>query len=376
MVNTATTAAQLYDTNSDMELGKPLVGTNDGSSNKSTSKATTNVSWYQRTMLALDERYGNMNVLFQQWQPRVEFFVRVLLVASFVDDSFRMLTNFENHVVQVAAITLYNPTLATVAVGVGLCVQSFGALAVIANFKIRAATLALIGWTITQPFLYAQGTNLEFLAESMSLLGGLVLLRAHHQPSQDAAKHTTQFLGRLLLPSMYLYYGGMWMTSILFDNEETGSYFQYFTSLSSVLVVVLLSIGLLCGAGLVAVGLKSRLVALLLAVINLLYTVEQHPYYTYAWRNATTGEWEYDTTRMNPAALVVTATTPGEGINIDGVAEDVVLDYTELYDVHKYYFYLGVSTTGAFLLLALFGPGHHALQRHEVLLPTVQRARD
>ena len=358
-----------------LELGKPLVG-NDGSSNKSQSKATKNVSWYQRTMLAMDERYGNMNKLFQHWQPRVEFVVRILLVASFVEDAVRMLTNFENHVVQVAAITLYNPTLATVAVGVGLCVQSCGALAVIANFKIRAATLALIGWTLTQPFLYAQGTNLEFLAESMSLLGGLVLLHAHHQLVPNDTKHITQFLGRLLLPSMYLYYGGMWMTSILFDNEETGSYFQYFTSLSSVLVVVLLSVGLLCGAGLVAVGLKSRLVATLLAVINLLYTVEQHPYYTYAWRNATTGEWEYDTIRMNPAAVVVTATTPGDGINVDGVAEDVVLDYTELYDVHKYYFYLGVSTTGAFLLLALFGPGHHALQRHEVLLPTVQRARD
>jgi len=328
-------------------------------------------------MVALDERYGNLNVLVQHWQPRVEVVVRILLVASFVEDAVRMLTQFEHHIVQVAAITLYNPTLATIAVGIGLCVQSFGAVAVIANFHIRAATLALIGWTLIQPCLYAQETNLEFLAESLSLLGGLLLLHAHHQPPlQDDTKHTTQFLGRLLLPSMYLYYGGMWMISILFDNEETGSYFQYFTSLSSVLVVVLLSIGLLCGAGLVAVGLKSRLVATLFAVINLIYTVEQHPYYTYAWRNATTGEWEYDTTRMNPAALVVTATTPGDGINIDGVAEDVVLDYTELYDVHKYYFYLGVSTTGAFLLLALFGPGHHALQRHEVLLPTVQRARD
>lgn len=37
------------------------------------------------------------------------------------------------------------------------------------------------------------------------------------------------------------------------------------------------------------------------------------------WRNATTGDGEYDTTRMgNPAAIVVRATAPGDGINVAG----------------------------------------------------------
>ena len=45
-------------------------------------------------------------------------------------------------------------------------------------------------------------------------------------------------------------------------------------------------------------------------------------------------------------------------------------------DLHQFYFFQGLSTSGALLLLAQFGPGEIAVEEDEVLLGDVQRARD
>ena len=47
-----------------------------------------------------------------------------------------------------------------------------------------------------------------------------------------------------------------------------------------------------------------------------------------------------------------------------------------IFDLHRYYFFQGLSTSGALLLLAQFGPGEIAVQEDEVLLGDVQKARD
>ena len=48
----------------------------------------------------------------------------------------------------------------------------------------------------------------------------------------------------------------------------------------------------------------------------------------------------------------------------------------EIFELHRYYFFQGLSTSGALLLLAQFGPGEIAVEEDEVLLGDVQRARD
>jgi len=45
-------------------------------------------------------------------------------------------------------------------------------------------------------------------------------------------------------------------------------------------------------------------------------------------------------------------------------------------DLHRYYFFQGLSTSGALLLLAQFGPGKLAIEEDEVVLGDVQKARD
>jgi hypothetical protein len=42
------------------------------------------------------------------------------------------------------------------------------------------------------------------------------------------------------------------------------------------------------------------------------------------------------------------------------------LDPEQIYNLHRYYFYMGISTSGALLVLAQFRPGEKAIKRQDV----------
>jgi hypothetical protein len=42
----------------------------------------------------------------------------------------------------------------------------------------------------------------------------------------------------------------------------------------------------------------------------------------------------------------------------------------QIYDLYRYYFFLGLSNSGALMLLAQFGPGEIAVQKDEIMIPT------
>ena len=52
------------------------------------------------------------------------------------------------------------------------------------------------------------------------------------------------------------------------------------------------------------------------------------------------------------------------------------LEPWHIVDMHRYFFFQGVSTTGALLLLAVHGPGEVAVEEAEQLLPDAQVAKD
>lgn len=323
------------------------------------------LSLFQRLMLPLDERL-NVKMLMRTWRPRLEFVVRLMLVTTFLDDSFRTALTFTEHTNQVGEqgclkwLVATSPGLvaiiATVALGIGLLAQTIGSFCLLALIQPDAATKALIGWTMVQPVLYAQLSNFEFVAESLSLVGGLLMLRAHLVSEQR-----TQLLGRLLLPLTYLYYAGLFIFSA-FTLDETNSLVMYVSSLSMFVINTAVIVALIIGTMLVAAGLKSRLVALILALLNLGFVCHQHPFFFYIWREG--GEWKYDENMPIPHVALPTDVLPSD------------LDMWQIYDLHRYYFFLGLSTSGALLLLAQFGPGEIAVQKNEVLLPVVARAQD
>ena len=268
----------------------------------------TNEGLFLRCLKPLDD-IVSVKLLLRIWGPRFEFFVRLILVATFLDDSIRVATNFSEHTDQVVAagqpLAEASPHLiyyaAAVVLAAGLLAQSLGSLCLVALIQPDVATKALIGWAIVQPVLYAQLTNFEFVAESLSLVGGLLIMRAHlsEQAKRDGRRvpvgggtlcvpadpdsapelaiARTQLLGRLLLPSVYLY-RALTLLGSLADAQ-----YRKELSYSMSAVDTAVSIGLVLGCALVAAGLKSRTIALSLSLLTLVLMLYLHPFFRYAW---------------------------------------------------------------------------------------------
>lgn len=332
----------------------------------------------QRLMLNLDERVS-VKLLLRIWGPRLEFIVRLMLVATFMDDSLRMAMRPTAYLGRSNGFAIMS--------GIGFLVQVLGSICLIALLQVDATTLALIGWTIVQPLLHSQVLNAELTSESLSLIGGLLMLRVHLLAKQQQQQATstcerknpsnrktptfsskralvlTQLVGRLLLPTAYLYHAGRFLFSA-YILDETNNLAAYVSSLSVFVVNSAMLVALVIGSMLVATGLKSRTIALWLALLNLCFVFYQHPFFRFLSLGKG-GEWKVDEDTMwMPSVSLPTGVTPFD------------LDPWQIYDLHRYYFFLGLSTSGALLLLAQFGPGEIAMQNDETLLPVFARAHD
>jgi len=311
----------------------------------------------QRFMLSIDE-HANVKVLLRVWRPRLELVVRLLLVATFLDDALRMTMHFSEHVEQVSEVSRLPAPVATVLLAGGLLAQSLGSFAMLALFQVEIGTTALISWATLQPLLYSQLSNFEFMSESLSLIGGLLMLRAHLLSKTP----TAQLLGRLLLPTAYIYQAGRFFLSA-FTLDETTSLGTYLSSLSMFAVNCAFLVALVVASMLVATGLKSRVVAVALSLANMGFVFYQHPFFRFLVRED--GHWGVDADNIwMPNVMTPKDVTVGD------------FDAWQIYDLHRYYFFLGLSTSGALLLLAQFGPGDISMQKDEVLLPEVSRAKD
>lgn len=325
----------------------------------------------QRLMQAVDERC-NVKVIMRQWKPRLDLLVRLMLVATFFDDSLRTMTQFSGLIKELSEQGFISwlglgvnaqVLLATLLLGIGCIAQLYGSICVLLLLQTDNATKVLISWAIVQPVLFAQLSNMEFLSESFSLIGGLFLIRAHialDPKSYEGAR--IQLLGRILLPAMYLYHAGVFLMSAL-TLDETNSVAVYITSLTLFVFNAIALVSLVISSTLVAAGLKSRLVAFFLAMLNIGFVFYQHPFFLFI--KLEEGEWKYDEVNM---------WMPSVALPKDVTVFD--FDSSQIYDLHKYYFFLGISTSGALLLLAQLGPGEIAAQKEEVLLPFVNRAQD
>ena len=322
-----------------------------------------------RLSKSIDERWS-VKKLKRTWGPILEVAVRLLIVGTFFDDSLRTVVHFMGHVEQVGQQSflslLSSPLLKSIIAGIFLCIgvlaQLSSSFCLVAGHHPDASTKALIAWTIAQPVLYGQLSNGEVITQSMSLIGGLLMLRAHlvHDRASNAVGARTQLLGRLLLPSMYMYYSWLFLSNDFF-SEETNTYAEFFAALSKSTFDVLVILAIAIGSVLVFFGLKSRVVALLLAFVNLAFVTYMHPFFLYISLEG--GKWKYDEVNMP---------SPNAIISEDVKPEDILYDPAQVYDMHRYYFFLGVATSGALLLLAQFGPGEIAVQKNEVLLPVVR----
>lgn len=313
----------------------------------------------QQRMLELDEAC-NINLLMRWWCPCLDVLARIILVLTFFDDSLRITLHFNEHTKQIREEGVLRWLLvpmspewvsatSTLLLGIGVLAQFFGSICILARVKVDCATIALISWIIVQPVLYSQLFNIELVAESLSLIGGLLMLRAHLvycNAGFDAAE-STKLVARLLLPIMYLYYAGKCLVSAV-ALEETDGFMSFNLSLSAFALNSAVLVASIISSMLAAVGLQSRLMSLILAAWNLVYVFRNHPFFCYIYLKG--GHWE-----IKPIMSMPSVALPSD-INVSD------LDLWQIYDLHRYYFFLGLSTSGALLILSQFDPGEISVQ--------------
>jgi len=144
---------------------------------------------------------------------------KLLIVATFVEDALRVLFTFgvQQQSMEIAGWT--SPALHTLLPLLSLAVQSCGALLVLASSGVggEVGCYLLLGWCVWHPFMYGQAGNREFVLETATISGGLLILLSHllllrtkapllgeSGPGAVGTPARVQAVGRVLLVSFFL----------------------------------------------------------------------------------------------------------------------------------------------------------------------------
>lgn len=206
--------------------------------------------------------------------------------------------------------------------------------------------------------MYQQLKNAEFVVETLSIMGGLLILLAHlslakatrgrllGEADGEEVKRAEErvkrlgLLGRTLLVALFLYSGWTrghrFMTNRVYAHVEIASWVARCAE-------GVLGLGLLGLCALVVLGMRSRFCALMMACLNFISNMFLHPFWIYMFSDSYYKFPEVmeslDDTRMQNYPMT-----------------------SELYASHqRYFFFQSMSYTGALLLLVVHGPGQYSI---------------
>lgn len=255
-----------------------------------------------------------------------------------------MVTSFDSQVrtIRIVISAGYLP-LPLDAAGAVICVsavvQATGSAMVMARAGEALGCGMLIGWSCLHPALYAQLGNGEFIAETVTVVGGLLILLSTTL-SSSATKASVCLTGRCLLCAYFFRYAVVKLGAAFMGSSQ------------SAIVDAALSLALCYVCGLIVIGSRSRHVAAGLAVVMLFSDLVFHPFWYYF---AVGQQWmSVEDVRHIGSRLPVDLTVLG------GAAQDPSTSL-HIYDQERYFFFQRLSSVGALLLLAIHGPGRHAM---------------
>jgi len=308
------------------------------------------VGFVERYKVAVEARINLKHV-----HRRLQVVAKLLIVATFVEDALRVLFTFGVQQQSMEIAGWSSPALHTLLPLLSLAVQSCGALLVLASSGVggEVGCYLLLGWCVWHPFMYGQAGNREFVLETATISGGLLILLSHllllrtkapllggvsaaaaqEQKDRTATAHRIQAVGRVLVVSFFLYVAATkthaWSVSLSLGPEDGPGVWGWGTRT----VELLLSLLILYLCWLVVIGMKSRGVALLLAVTMFLAAVWMHPWCLFLFSSST---------------YTMQGVVGMEGFEVDAFT---------MADHHRYFFFQSMSTVGALLLLVVHGPG-------------------
>ena len=310
-------------------------------------------------LLRIDQKISLKHV-----HRQLQVVAKLLIVTTFVEDAVRILTSFNVQQQSMQFAKWQSKSLHTALPVLSVLIQTTGAALILLSNQTsslpKIGCNVLIAWCFWHPIMYNQvaffqsdrHTNWEFVSETLTIVGGLLILLSHYLLSSPEAKlelpagasspsggkltaraHRLQALGRTLIVSIFLYMAGQKMhirmqKLDLGGHKEEGVFDWASAGFEFVGALVLLYI-----CSLVIVGMKSRLCALLLAAAMACGAVYMHPFWLFIFSSRRFQMW---------------------GVSgMDGYEVDAFT----MADHQRYFFFQSMSTVGALLLLVVYGPG-------------------
>ena len=325
---------------------------------------------------AVDERV-NLKHVHRQLQA----LAKVLIVTTFVEDALRVLLTFSVQQNSMRIAGWQSPVLHTGLPVFSFVVQMCGALMVGlpggtgTGPRAQAGVVTLLFWCCVHPIMYRQETNWEFVLETLTIMGGLLVLLSHCLLVEAAAAaraappggtgdklprivpakavgpsmqlegpaaaraHGIQAVGRMLIVSVFLYYAINKADSYAHRVGTKGAMQNY--DWATPVLELLMIVGLLGMCALVIIGIKSRGVALLLALLMAISGCWMHPFWIYLFSS--------------------------KHYKMEGVShmEGAEVDAFTMGDHQRYFFFQTMSTVGALLLLVVHGPGKLSMDEQQ-----------
>jgi len=225
----------------------------------------------------------------------------------------------------------------------------------------EAGCYLLLAWCLWHPFMYRQQTNWEFVLETCTIMGGLLVLLSHVQTSHHDARQAAQqgklpskapssegggvqdgatspllisagrnqATGRVLITAVFIFYAFQKVHGYAKRLQQRTEDYDWLTPIGEAVVII----GGLYVCSLIIIGMKSRWCALLLALAMCVTDLYMHPFWLFMFSTRT---------------YLMEGVAGMEGYEVDAFT---------MADHQRYFFFQTMSTVGALLLLMVHGPG-------------------
>ncbi|RLV96159.1 ER-derived vesicles protein ERV29 [Spathaspora sp. JA1] len=216
---------------------------------------------------------------FRPLKPFVPAIGRAFLVATFYEDTLRIISQWSEQVYYLHNYRKYWKWFTILFLVNNIVLMSVASTAVIIRKKINIATSALIFVVIIQGLGYGLIFDAQFILRNLSVVGGLVLAFA------DSIVRDVRSLNMPGLPMInntdnrkYFLLGGRILLVLLF----TGFVFSSDLSIGRILIILLGTISCVS----IIVGYKTKFSAAIMSIILLIYNVLVNQFWRYGSKDS------------------------------------------------------------------------------------------